>query len=54
MTKRNTKTGWIKTENGGRDEIRSYPKEAVREALVNATAVNALTWNAVELPAKAK
>ena len=35
---RNTKTGWVKTENGGRDEIRSYPKEAVREALVNAIA----------------
>lgn len=35
---RNTKTGWIKTENGGRDEIRSYPKEAIREALVNAIA----------------
>ena len=35
---RNTKTGWVKTENGGRNEIRSYPKEAVREALVNAIA----------------
>lgn len=35
---RNTKTGWEKTENGGRREIRSYPKEAVREALVNAIA----------------
>lgn len=35
---RNTKTGWVKTENGGRKEIRSYPKEAVREALVNAIA----------------
>lgn len=35
---RNTKTGWMKTENGGRDEIRSYPKEAIREALVNAIA----------------
>ena len=35
---RNTKTGWVKTEKGGRDEIRSYPKEAVREALVNAIA----------------
>lgn len=35
---RNTKTGWVKTENGGRDEVRSYPKEAVREALVNAIA----------------
>lgn len=35
---RNTKTGWQKTENGGRKEIRSYPKEAIREALVNAIA----------------
>lgn len=35
---RNTKTGWRKTDNGGREEIRSYPKEAVREALVNAIA----------------
>lgn len=35
---RNTKTGWRKTENGGREEIRSYPKEAIREALVNAIA----------------
>lgn len=35
---RNTKTGWEKTENGGRREIRSYPKLAVREALVNAIA----------------
>ncbi|MDD5849751.1 MAG: putative DNA binding domain-containing protein [Firmicutes bacterium] len=35
---RNTKTGWRKTENGGREEIRSYPKEAVREAMVNAIA----------------
>ncbi|MBQ9277560.1 MAG: putative DNA binding domain-containing protein [Lachnospiraceae bacterium] len=35
---RNTKTGWKKTENGGREEVRAYPKEAVREALVNAIA----------------
>lgn len=35
---RNTKIGWQKTKNGGRKEIRSYPKEAVREALVNAIA----------------
>lgn len=35
---RNTKTGWRKAENGGRVSIRSYPKEAVREALVNAMA----------------
>ena len=35
---RNTKSGWRKTENGGRQKIRSYPKEAIREALVNAIA----------------
>ncbi len=35
---RNTKIGWKKTQNGGREEIRSYPKEALREALVNAIA----------------
>ncbi len=35
---RNTKSGWRKTENGGREEVRSYPKEAIREALVNAIA----------------
>ncbi len=35
---RNTKTGWKKTQNGGREEIRSYPKEALREALINAIA----------------
>ncbi len=35
---RNTKSGWRKTEKGGREEVRSYPKEAVREALVNALA----------------
>ena len=35
---RNTKTGWRKTENGGREEVRAYPKEALREALVNAIA----------------
>ncbi|MCF0237398.1 MAG: putative DNA binding domain-containing protein [Sphaerochaetaceae bacterium] len=35
---RNTKTGWRKTSTGGRIEIRSYPKEAIREALVNAIA----------------
>ena len=35
---RNTKSGWRKTEKGGRQVIRSYPKEAVREALVNAIA----------------
>ena len=35
---RNTRTGWMKTERGGREEVRSYPKEAVREAVVNAIA----------------
>lgn len=35
---RNTKTGWRKTEDGGREEVRAYPKEAIREALVNAIA----------------
>ena len=35
---RNTKTGWRKTQNGGRESVRSYPKDAVREALVNAMA----------------
>lgn len=35
---RNTKVGWRKLENGGREELRSYPKEAIREALVNAMA----------------
>lgn len=35
---RNTKTGWRKTSDGGREEIRSYPVDAVREGLVNAVA----------------
>ncbi len=35
---RNTKRGWRKTEKGGREEIRAYPREAIREALVNAIA----------------
>ena len=35
---RNTKTGWEKVETGGRSEIRAYPIEAIREALVNAIA----------------
>lgn len=35
---RNTKVGWQKTADGGREELRSYPKIAVREALVNAFA----------------
>ncbi len=35
---RNTKTGWRKTSDGGREELRSYPADAVREGLVNAIA----------------
>jgi len=35
---RNTKSGWRKTETGGREEVRAYPREAIREALVNAIA----------------
>lgn len=35
---RNTKAGWHKTESGGREEVLAYPREAVREALVNAIA----------------
>ena len=27
---RNTRTGWRKTESGGREEVRAYPKEAIR------------------------
>ena len=28
---RNTKSGWRKTEKGGREEVRSYPRAAVRQ-----------------------
>ena len=35
---RNIKTGWKKAQNGGREAIRSYPKEALREALATAIA----------------
>lgn len=35
---KNTRIGFRKLPNGGREEIRSYPKEALREALVNAIA----------------
>lgn len=35
---RNTRTGWRKTSTGGREEVRAYPMEAIREALVNAIA----------------
>ena len=34
----NTKTGFRKLPNGGREDVRSYPEEALREALVNAIA----------------
>ena len=46
---RNTKTGWRKTGNGGRQEIRSYPKEAVREALVNAIAHRDYSINGTQI-----
>ncbi len=35
---KNTRVGFKKLPNGGREDIRSYPKEALREALVNAIA----------------
>ncbi len=35
---KNTRIGFRKLPNGGREDIRSYPKEALREALVNAIA----------------
>lgn len=35
---RNTKAGWTKDANGGRKEVRAYPPEAIREAVVNAIA----------------
>lgn len=38
FVERNTKSGWIKTSDGGRKEVRAYPKEAIREALVNSIA----------------
>lgn len=34
----NTSTGWKKLPNGGREDLFSYPREALREALVNAIA----------------
>ena len=46
---RNTKTGWRKTEKGGREEIRAYPKEAVREALVNAIAHRDYSINGTQI-----
>lgn len=35
---RNTKKGWRKTPEGGREEIRSYPLDAIRKGLMNAIA----------------
>lgn len=35
---RNTKSGWVKASTMGRDGIKSYPNEAIREVLVNAIA----------------
>lgn len=46
---RNTKTGWKKTESGGRKEVRSYPKEAIREALVNAIAHRDYSINGTQI-----
>ena len=46
---RNTKVGWKKTAAGGREEIRSYPKVAVREALVNAIAHRDYSINGTQI-----
>lgn len=46
---RNTKSGWIKTNNGGRKEVRSYPKEAIREALINAIAHRDYSINGTQI-----
>ena len=46
---RNTRVGWEKTHNGGRKEIRSYPKEAIREALVNAIAHRDYSINGTQI-----
>lgn len=46
---RNIKVGWVKTNNGGRKEVRSYPKEAVREALVNAIAHRDYSINGTQI-----
>lgn len=35
---RNTKTGWRKTSDGGKEELCSYPSPAGRESLINAIA----------------
>ena len=46
---RNTKSGWEKTQRGGRKEIRSYPKEAIRDALVNAIAHRDYSINGTQI-----
>lgn len=46
---RNTRMGWIKTARGGRREVRSYPLEAVREALVNAIAHRDYSINGTQI-----
>lgn len=46
---RNTKTGWKKTSNGGREELRAYPKEAIREAMVNAIAHRDYSINGTQI-----
>lgn len=46
---RNTKVGWKKTAAGGREEIRSYPKVAIREALVNAIAHRDYSINGTQI-----
>ncbi len=46
---RNTRTGWRKTDRGGREEIRSYPERAVRAALVNAIAYRDYALSGTEL-----
>jgi len=46
---RNTKTGWKKTSNGGREEIRAYPREAIREAIVNAIAHRDYSINGTQI-----
>ena len=46
---RNTKVGWKKTDAGGREEIRSYPKVSVREALVNAIAHRDYSINGTQI-----
>jgi len=46
---RNTKTGWKKTPAGGREEVLSYPREAIREALVNAFAHRDYSINGTQI-----